>query len=600
TPVPQDSAASFNPPTPNGCGTTVYVDYAPYDGPLQNASNVWAYIGRNGWLYPSNHPMVFTDDAWSLAYEIPEDTYELNVSFADGTNWDNNEGANWTVPVTGCGGQPAAASLSPAVPQGCVPVKFSYEVNAGPLMGATAVYAFVGRNGWQTAQHVALTNETGDLWSGWYAIPDDTWELNYVFHDEKQDGSGSYTNWDNNSFQDWLAIVAACVSSGQPHLAIVQPGPATNVAHAVADIALEGTANLLTGHLQWTNRLNGAAGALAYATNWSIAAVPLAAGVNLIRVFGTNSTVNPNHGAADAPTDPAYVASQSWSDGQNGGAQFKAWSISGGATAALAVSNAFCSFATNSAAWALQASGGGFIQAIRPFAAALQPGDEVSFLFENGGVDGGLGNSSVGVAFENRFGQRLAEFKFEGNTTNYVLFDTVTQETGIPWSNGPQACSFEMLAPLAYRLTVNGQPYEGDFAEASDYGVAQLRFWNWNAGDTDERTFFVGALSVTGAPLPVLTYSAETAVTRAASTNPVCRTEAIALTAGGFVATVSSLDGLSDNVWQADALTNGAWNWSRLPTGEYELVYSNNTVVLLPVLTNHLKLISIGAPGGSD
>ncbi|MGD9613717.1 MAG: alpha-amylase family glycosyl hydrolase, partial [Kiritimatiellia bacterium] len=67
TPVPQDSAASFNPPTPNGCGTTVYVDYAPYDGPLQNASNVWADIGRNGWLYPSNHPMVFTDDAWSLA-----------------------------------------------------------------------------------------------------------------------------------------------------------------------------------------------------------------------------------------------------------------------------------------------------------------------------------------------------------------------------------------------------------------------------------------------------------------------------------------------------------------------------------------------------
>ena len=97
-----------------------------------------------------------------------------------------------------------------------------------------------------------------------------------------------------------------------------------------------------------------------------------------------------------------------------------------------------------------------------------------------------------------------------------------------------------------------------------------------------------------------MTYSAETAVTRAASTNPTCRTEAIFLTTGGFIANVSSLDGIDGNVWQANALTNGGWNWSRLPAEEYELVYSNNTVVLVPLLTNHLKLISIGAPGGSD
>ena len=371
---------------------------------------------------------------------------------------------------------------------------------------------------------------------------------------------------------------------------------ATNVANAVSQLALQGTANLLTGQLRWTNQLNGAAGAIAYATNWSIAAVPLAAGVNVVRVSGTNSAVNPNNGAFDAPTNAAYLASQSWSDGQNGGAGFEAWSISSGATASLAVSNPYCSFASNSAAWALQASGGGFIEALRPFGAALQPGDKVAFIFENGGIDG-PGESSVGIAFHNRFGQRLAEFYFYGGSSNYVYNDTSVHDTGIPWGNAAKTGTFEMVSTLDYRLTIDGQSFESAFADASDYGVAYVRFWNYNAGTGDERKFFIGALSVSGAPLPVLTYSAETAITRAASTNPVCRTEALVLTAGGFAAAVSSLDGIAGNVWQADVLTNGGWNWTLLPANEYELVFSNNSVVLTPAVTNALKLISIGKPG---
>lgn len=589
---PESAAASFAPTAPVGCGTVVSISYAAHDGPLRNPTNLWAYIGRNGWLNASNHPMALSNGVWNLAYAIPQDTYELNVSFTDGgTRWDNNGGADWRLPVAGCGGLPAAVSHSPTVPQGCIPVKFSYEINAGPLTnGATPITLFIGRNGWKSAQHVALTNEIDDLWSGWYSIPDDTWELNYVFHNASD-------VWDNNGYKDWSAIVAACASSEQPHVAISHPAAATNVANAIGQLALQGTANLLTGHLRWTNLLNGASGAIAYATNWSIAAVPLAAGVNVVRVSGTNSAVNPNDGAADAPTNATYAVSQSWFDGQNGGAKFLPWSLSGGATASLAVSNAYCSFASDSAAWALQASGGGTIHAIRPFAAALQPGDRVSFVFENGGVDGGTGNSSVGVAFHNRFDQRLAEIFFEGGMANYVVNDVARRDTGIPWGNGVRNCSFERLDALTYRLTVNGQVFDGDFPDASDYGVAYIRFWNWNAGDTDERKFFIGPLSVAGAPLPVFTYSAETAITRAASTNLVCRTEAIALTAGGFVAAVSSLDGIAGNVWQADVLTNGGWNWSLLPGNEYVLVHSNNSVVLAPVVTNGLKLISIGKPG---
>ena len=588
TPIPEDSSAAFDPAAPDGCGSSVTITYMPGDGSLAAAATVYAYVGRNDWQGASNVQMTASGDDWTLAYEIPDDTWELNMTFTDGSGtWDNNDGANWTVPVSNCGDLPAEVSLSPAAPQGCVPVKVSYEINGGPLTNSAQVTLFIGRNDWQNVQHVSLTNETGDTWSGWHSIPDDTWELDYVFYNDAD-------VWDNNSGNDWVVVVSSCVNTEQPHLSITDPAPSTNVASGVTNVALQGTARLLTGHLRWTNALTGGAGSLAYATNWNVATVPLAEGVNLIRVSGTNSAVNPNDGAADSPTNSTYASSSSWADGQNGGSKFDAWSLSSGATAFLAISNTNCSFASNSYAWALQASGGGFIQAIRPFAASLQPGDKVFFTFENGGINS---PGSVGVAFHNRFEQRLAETYFEGGSTNYVVNDTAVRNTGIPWGADAKTCAFELLSALTYRLTINGQSFEGTFADASEYAISYVRFWNYNAGSGDH-TFFIGALSVTGAPLPVLTYSSEIAVTRAWS--PVRTTQSVLPTEYGLVATLNSVAGIANNVWSASGLTNGGWNWALLPTNEYTVVPSNNTVTIALSTTNQLTVLSIGKPGGGN
>ncbi len=592
TPIPQDSSVSFDPAAPDGCGTTVTITYSPGDGLLKEAAAVYAYLGRNHWLNPSNVQMSASGNDWTLAYVVPDDTYQLDVSFTDGgTLWDNNDNNDWHVSISNCGDLPAEVSISPASPQGCIPVKVSYEVNGGPLTNSAQVYAYIGRNGWQNIQDLALTNETSDTWSGWYAIPDDTWELDYVFHN-------SSNAWDNNGGADWSAIVNSCINTETPHLSITNPAPSTAVSSTVSSIELQGTADLLAGQLRWTNTLNGETGSQTYAANWAISSVPLAAGVNLIRVSGTNSSVNPNDGAADAPANATYSYGQAWFDGQNGGTNFDAWSISSGATASLAVSNPYCSFAPDSYAWALQASGGSFIQAIRPFAAPLQPGDKVFFTFENGGVDS---PGSIGVAFHNRFEQRLAETYFEGGATNFVVNDTSVRNTGIPWSDSQaRVCTFEMLSTITYRLTIDGQSFEGTFADASEYAVSYIRFWNYNAGSGDGNKFFIGALSVTGAPLPVLTYSSEIAVTRAASSNTVRRTETFLSTTDGLVATLTNMDGIADNIWSANTLTNGAWNWTRLSSGEYTIALTNNTVVITPAVTNGLRLISIGKPGGGD
>lgn len=589
TPIPTDSAATFDPPNPNGCQSVVTITYAPGDGPLTNAATVSAYIGRNNWQNPSNYPMTLSGGVWTLAYTIPDLTYELNLTFTDGAAaWDNNGGLNWSVPVSNCGDLPSEAVWSPHVPQGCIPLQVTYHPNGGPLMGASNILLHIGRNNWKAeVQSLPMTAQGDNEWTTTYSIPDDTWQVDFVFNGQVS------TNpvWDNNNGADWHVRVQGCLAEDQPYVTLSHPPPVTNVATAVTNMALQGTAHLLQGHLRWTNRLNGAFGTISYATNWSIASVPLAEGINVIRVSGTNSAVNPNDGAWDSPTNSAYAAS--WLNGSNGGGQFKPWAlIVGSGTASLAISNAECNLGP--IAWALQSDNQGLVQAIRPFAAALQPGDKISFVFENGGVDGTP--SSVGVAFHNRFEQRLAEVYFEGGTTNFVVNDTAVHNTGISWSPDPKICTFEMLSTLDYRLTFNGQAFTGEFANASEYAISYIRFWNNNAGGGNERKLYIGDLAVTGQPLPVFTYSAETAVTRALS--PYRTTESLISTGTNLVATLNSVVGLANNVWSATVLTNGGWNWTPLPTNEYAIVPSNNTLTLAPSDTEHFKIYSIGKPGG--
>jgi hypothetical protein len=91
--------------------------------------------------------MTADGDTWTLDYAIPDLTYELNLTFTDGIDaWDNNDGLNWAVPVSNCGDLPSEATWSPYVPQGCVPLDITYHPNGGPLMGASNVTLFIGRN----------------------------------------------------------------------------------------------------------------------------------------------------------------------------------------------------------------------------------------------------------------------------------------------------------------------------------------------------------------------------------------------------------------------------------------------------------------------
>ena len=107
-PVP--ATAAFDPSAPVGCGAEVTITYSPHDGDLAGVSPVYAYIGLNNWASATLVQMTASGDDWTAAYEIPADTYELNVAFTDANEeiWDDNDGDNWTVTVQNCGTPPLA------------------------------------------------------------------------------------------------------------------------------------------------------------------------------------------------------------------------------------------------------------------------------------------------------------------------------------------------------------------------------------------------------------------------------------------------------------------------------------------------------------
>ena len=113
------SHVTFHPPAPSGCGD-VEIVYHPNNGILRYSAQLYIHVGRNGWkdVIEPNPPMTAgPSNTWSFIYSPPAGTREINCVFNDGgTTWDNKEGNDWSVAVTGCDPVPImAVPGSPAI-----------------------------------------------------------------------------------------------------------------------------------------------------------------------------------------------------------------------------------------------------------------------------------------------------------------------------------------------------------------------------------------------------------------------------------------------------------------------------------------------------
>jgi hypothetical protein len=198
--IEPDTCVTWTPDAPVAGGTlTVYYDL-DCRGVLAPGTNpVYIHIGHSGWqdVISPDPPMTWDvgEEAWRYTYDIPGPAASVEFVFNDGAGvWDNNNGVDWSVPVTGGssgtiyemdGALDAEASLAGSGTQLDLYVDFDgtwlYVATQG--VGATSGldhFILVDENPsasqgapWAKAGTVAgwdyfLGNEGDNNWCGWF------------------------------------------------------------------------------------------------------------------------------------------------------------------------------------------------------------------------------------------------------------------------------------------------------------------------------------------------------------------------------------------------------------------------------------------------
>jgi hypothetical protein len=105
---PGDTVAYWHPDNPSA-GDTLAIYYDPVAGALpDNTDPVYIHIGHSGWqdILTPDPAMTYRPsiEYWKYVYDIPAGATSVDFVFTDGLgNWDNNNGGDWHVAVSGGG-----------------------------------------------------------------------------------------------------------------------------------------------------------------------------------------------------------------------------------------------------------------------------------------------------------------------------------------------------------------------------------------------------------------------------------------------------------------------------------------------------------------
>lgn len=105
--VTQGATSCFWIPSEPIAGSTIAIFYDPVSGALPDTTNpVYIHIGYNGWtnIISPDPAMVFDSSVgyWRYVFNIPSVATSIEFCFNNGLGlWDNNNGRDWRVPVSG-------------------------------------------------------------------------------------------------------------------------------------------------------------------------------------------------------------------------------------------------------------------------------------------------------------------------------------------------------------------------------------------------------------------------------------------------------------------------------------------------------------------
>jgi hypothetical protein len=206
--------------------------------------------------------------------------------------------------------------------------------------------------------------------------------------------------------------------------------------------------------------------------------------------------------ANDVASDAAY--NSGWTNESNGGTGFGAWTQSGSTNGSNGGyfpgsstgngdgdSDADGDIDTSGEALNIYANGGQTVSATRTFTGgSLSVGQTFQIGFDNGWIDTG---GNVSFILETSTGTDRLEFRFTGDTPNYVLIDNSgTVDTGIGFTDEGLLLNVTLTGADAYSveiITLNGTPATNTFSGtlAASGGVDQFNLVNASAGPDGER-----------------------------------------------------------------------------------------------------------------
>lgn len=207
--------------------------------------------------------------------------------------------------------------------------------------------------------------------------------------------------------------------------------------------------------------------------------------------------------ASDTAADSAYDAG--WADGSNGGTGFGAWQLTsgegGGHFTGASTGNAGGSsdgIDTAGRSWGLWASTG-VTEAIRAFDGSLAPSQVFSAAFDNGYIDT---ERSTGMALRNGAGDTLWEFYFTGGENRYSIQDgNGSKSAPMLYTGNGFTVELELTSATTYRARITDAAgtdryFLGSLITQTDQGLAQVRFWNYEAGTNSHADLFLNSLSI--------------------------------------------------------------------------------------------------------
>lgn len=217
------SSAQFS-ANPNDCDPLT-VTFSAANGPLEGVSPVTMQASFDEGSTWTEYPMDSSQaDIWTYTFdpEVPGKPSTLTVWFqnSDGSIIDSRDGQNWSTSIRDCDAPdgPRVVEWTPETPDECgTEVFIRYFPNEGMFQNASEINIHIGFNGWIGTETLPMTQE-GIYWEYVFNVPEDTYEINFVFN--------SGDDWDNNSGNNWSIAVTNCSDDGpEPTVATIPEEP---------------------------------------------------------------------------------------------------------------------------------------------------------------------------------------------------------------------------------------------------------------------------------------------------------------------------------------------------------------------------------------